>query len=313
MSILSALKSGVGRPAKRFVRRFTPASRLIEAICPYLPQSICVDVGASYYPHDKWWLFLHAPNTRWVAVEPNEANLGYLEDWRFPCPVASCTTGLSKEGGPQTLYVTPVDSGSSLLEPVIPPSMASRIKNLDYFFPFERRTIQTKTLAEVVGAQQVSAPVFVKLDTQGSELSILSGAAELLSEQRIVGVESEFTMLAQPFMRGSAKFWQGCEFLEMQGFELLRIKPIHGPSRFGNAKPKGLTYLNECDAVFALRRDVAKRLPVEYRVSLLAFYLTYGFYEESLSLMEEDKEASSFLVERGCAIDTLRAAIARMN
>jgi hypothetical protein len=65
------------------------------------------------------------------------------------------------------------------------------------------------------------------------------------------------------------------------------------------------TYLNECDAVFALRQDVAAQLSVEYRVGLLAFYLTNLFYEEALSVLERDMEVAAFLRRLGCRLDDL--------
>ena len=63
--------------------------------------------------------------------------------------------------------MTNVDTGSSLLEPRIPESMARRVTNLDYFFPLRPQRIETLTLRSVIDAQPGGAPVFVKLDTQG--------------------------------------------------------------------------------------------------------------------------------------------------
>jgi FkbM family methyltransferase len=303
-SPLSSLKS--------FVRQLTPRAKLIRNLSPYLADTVCIDVGASYYPHARWYLFLESANIHWVAVEPNRENLAYINSWRWPSHVASCTTGLSKQGGTQTLYVTNVDSGSSLLEPVIPASMQRRVKNLDYFFPVQQRSIETLTLTDVVARQGGTAPVYVKLDTQGTELSILSGAEDLLRQRRIIGIEMEATLLAQPVMRGSGKFWEACQYLEGLGLELLVIHPIYGPSRRGAAKPRGLTFINECDAVFAIRQDIAAALPVEQRLSLLAFYLCNRLYEEGLELLAQDGAVKEYLVSRGCPVDSLVNAIEAM-
>ena len=56
----------------------------------------------------------------------------------------------------------------------------------------------------------------------------------------------------------------------------------------------GKRYLNECDAVFVLRRDVAGLLPLNYRITLFAFYLTYGFFEEALSMINDDSEIEGY-------------------
>jgi Methyltransferase FkbM domain len=211
------------------------------------------------------------------------------------------------------LYITHVDTGSSLLPPEITPSMRHRVTNLDYFFPVTERHIETLTLVQAMAGLSATTPVFIKLDTQGTELSILQGAQTLFDARRIVGVEMESTMLAQPVMKGSGKFWQACEYMEEQGFELLYVKPIHAPRRSGRTRPQLHTFLNECDAVFALRPDMAAVLAVEYRVSLLAFYLTNLFYEEALSLLDCDAELNGFLRMRGCSInslvETIKAAI----
>lgn len=305
MSLGAAVRRLIPQSAKNFLLQHTLPWRVSKLLSPYLPDTICVDVGASHYPHGKWLQFLNAPRTQWLAVEPNEANIGYLKSWSWPCRVAACTTGLSREGGTQTLYVTNVDTGSSLLPPEVTPSMKHRVQDLGYFFPVKERKIETITLVQALADLSDTAPVFVKLDTQGSELSILQGAQSLFDARRIVGIEMESTLLAQPVMKGSGKFWQACEYLEQQGFELLHVKPIAASGRSGRARAGRNTYLNECDAVFAQRADLAARLPVVHRASLLAFYLTNLFYEEALSLLERDVEVASFLRSQGGSVDTL--------
>jgi len=309
MSLSLAVRRFIPQSAKNFLRQRTLPWRVSNLLSRYLPATVCVDVGASYYPHVKWLQFLNAPRTQWLAVEPNAANIGYVKSWIWPCQVATCTTGLSRDGGLQTLYVTNVDSGSSLLPPEITPSMQNRTNNLDYFFPVTERYIQTLTLEQAMAKLSASDSVFVKLDTQGTELSILQGAQTLFDARRIVGIEMESTMLAQPIMKGSGKFWQACEYLELQGFELLHIKPIHILRHSRWFRPKMYTCLNECDAVFSLRQEVAAGLSVEYRTSLLAFYLTNLFYEEALSLLERDAEVADFLRVQGCSVDTLLATL----
>ncbi|MCB1937591.1 MAG: FkbM family methyltransferase [Rhodocyclaceae bacterium] len=309
MSVRAMVSRLVPQSAKNFLRQRTLPWRISGLISPGLPTTVCVDVGASHYPHVRWLAFLNAPATQWLAVEPNEANLGYLKSWAWPCQVSACTTGLSQTGGAQTLHVTNVDTGSSLLPPEIPDSMKHRVNNLDYFFPVTERVIDTLTLVQAMAALPASAPVLVKLDTQGTELSILQGAAELFEARRIVGIEMESTLLAKPLMRGSGKFWQACEYLEGQGFELMHIKPIPAIPRSGRPLVGRNMYLNECDAVFALRRDVAAGLPVEYRACLLAFYLTYFFYEEAASMLDDDLALGEFLQQRGCALEPLKALV----
>lgn len=313
MSFGLAVRRLIPQSFKNYLRQGTLPWRISRLLSPHLPISVCVDVGASYFPHVKWLTFLNAAKTQWLAVEPNEANIGYIKSWVWPCQVSACTTGLSREGGAQTLYVTNVDTGSSLLPPEITESMKHRVTNLDYFFPVTERKIETLTLVQALAGLSATAPVFVKLDTQGTELSILQGAESLFQGRRIVGIEMESTLLAQPLMKGSGKFWQACEYLEAQGFELLHLKPIPAPGRSGKVRTGRNTYLNECDAVFALRQDIVAGLPVEFRTGLLAFYLTNLFYEEALSVLERDAGVADALRGRGChvaeLVSTLKAGV----
>lgn len=309
MTILSWLRRLTPNFIKMFLKRRTLPWRISCILSDYLPDIVCVDVGASYYPHVKWLLFLRARCTRWVAVEPNAKNLEYLKRWTWPCEVSACSHGLSYDGGEKTLFVTNVDSGSSLLPPEINDSMKHRILDESYFFPCEERTVETITLIQALHGSSPEAPIFVKLDTQGTELSILQGGQALFDSRRIVGIELESTLLAQPIMRGSGKFWQVCEYLEQQGFELLTLKIIPGIGRSGKSRHGKNIYLNECDGVFALRRDVAARCSVEYRVSLFAFYLTNQLYEEALALVESDVAIKHFLTLRGCREESLTAMI----
>ncbi len=311
MSLWSSLKRRLPQSIKRVARKLSAHSRLAAQMSPCLPPLVCVDVGASYYPHAKWRIFLESPRTRWIAVEPNEANIGYIKAWAWPCQVSAVTTGLSQYGGTQTLYITNVDSGSSLLKPVIAESMSRRVQNTAYYFPLRTTQIDTLTLPQVVAGVEPSLPIFVKLDTQGTELSILSGADELLQSRRIVGIEMESTLQAQPIMHGAGKFWQACEYLEGIGFELLHIKPIYGPSRLGNGRVRSYTFLNECDAVFALRPDIASELELSHRVALLGFYASNGFFEESLCVLEDDG-VRSYLSQNGCRVDRLAKTLRAM-
>ena len=298
---------------KKVLRKdFKNITKVSELVSPYLPQVTCIDVGASYYPHVKWHLFLNSENTQWIAVEPNAENLFYVDDWKNPAKIQTVETGLSQAGGPQTLYVTNIDSGSSLLEPVIHGGMEHRINESlkDYLFPFERVIIDTLTIADVMKLAPVGNPIIVKLDTQGTELSILRGAKKYFSASRVVGVEMESTLLAQPLMNGSAKFWEACEYLEEQGFELIDINVIRAPSK---TKAKAKTYLNECDAVFALRRDIAALLPTSHRIALLSFYLSYDLLEEAISIFEDDTEIQSFFASNGGNPEVILATMKRLT
>lgn len=62
---------------------------LSKELSKYLPDLMCVDIGASYYPHPKCKIFLNAHNINWIAVEPNEKNLFYVQKWKWLCKITT--------------------------------------------------------------------------------------------------------------------------------------------------------------------------------------------------------------------------------
>ena len=310
MSISQTVKKILPTSVKSWLKNLAKKNQLLNQVSALLGECICIDVGASYGPHAKWSYFLHSPKTLWIAVEPNEKNISYIDSWSYPCRIKAIPFGLSQEGGLKKLYVTNVDTGSSLLEPIITPSMKHRIQKeaLDYFFPLKTVEIETLSLEEIIPTEQDSLPILIKLDTQGSELSILQGASHLFKKHAIVGIEMESTLLAQPFMHGSKKFWEACQYLEEFGLELLDLTPIRAKTLKGSERG----FLNECDAVFALRRDVANDLPVKFRVALFGFYLTYQLYEEAYLLLQDDHELRENFPSLNSGVDELSSLIYKL-
>ena len=278
-----------------------------------LPVTNCVDVGASYYPHTSWWLFLGSSNSNWVAVEPNEKNLTYLKQWPWKAKSRAVVMGLSEPGGRQTLHLTNVDSGSSLLEPVIPPSMKHRLGEAgeSYFFPVTRKDIETRTLHSVI-TEMGDFPTVVKLDTQGSELSILKSAVNESTTTQIVGIEIECSLLSDPLYKDSPRLWDVALYLEKFGFELigLDVFPRRLTSKKISSSPNLL--VNECDAIFARRRDFIIKDSIESRAALLAFYVTNNFYQESLLCLQGDAPLCEYLEGRGLGVAKLLTTLRKM-
>lgn len=283
--------------------RKSPRESYIQ-ISNILPKISCIDVGASYYPHPQWSIFLNSPSVRWFAVDPNAVSLRYINEWKHSAEVHPVQVGLSRTGGRLKLYATNVDTGSSLLEPKLQESFAHRISSKEYFFPYSEHNIDTITLQKLVDGSEVLGPIFIKLDTQGTELSILQGGAKLFDEHRIVGVELESTMMAEPIMDGSGKFWQAAKFLEENNFELLTLKPIHFSSK-RKKLTRGRLVVCECDMIFSIRRDIAYQLGIESQIALLAFYITNQFYEEAILFIEDSSEVTAWLNSRNIDVSNI--------
>jgi FkbM family methyltransferase len=95
---------------------------------------------------------------------------------------------LADRSGQRTFYVTRSAACSSLLQP--------NTSFLDQFalaslFQIERQlTVLTATLTDSLAAAGVDSPDFIELDTQGTELEILSGAERLIASS-VVGLQVE--------------------------------------------------------------------------------------------------------------------------
>jgi FkbM family methyltransferase len=277
-----------------------------------LPVIHCIDVGASYYPHTSWWLMLGSRNVHWTAVEPNEGNLGYIQNWPWDAQPTAITSALSEHGGTHILYVTNVDSGSSLLEPFIPESMSQRLgrKGFEYFFPIRQIQISTVSLSEVV-ADKCDYPTFIKLDTQGSELSILRSLVNSKSKSKVLGIEIECSLLAQPLYRDSPRLWEVALYLEQFGFELVVLDVFPRRKRNKKISSANRELVNECDAIFAIRPDHMRLRDLDQRMALLAFYVTNSLFREAHILLSNDKEMRDHFDQEGIGSDSMLSHLSR--
>ncbi len=268
------------RNFKAFAKSRSLEFRLESFANQILPKVNCVDIGASYYPHPAWDLFRLSPQTHWIAVEPNQQNLNYLSEAKWPCRVTPVPEALSEEGGTTKLYITNVDSGSSILEPVIPEWKKHRF-DLEYFYPMQERMIETCSLASVLSRYAPIDPLLIKLDTQGSELAILRGVTSELFHDRLICIELECTLQNEPIMKDAAHFSEVLSYMEKLGLELVCLKPIQGLLPKYSSKLKGKQVLNECDAVFMLTPDRALKLGTPFLSILVAAQIAYGLYGEA--------------------------------
>lgn len=268
------------RNFRAFAKSQSLESKLGRSASQILPRVNCIDVGASYYPHPAWELFRLSPQTHWIAVEPNQQNLNYLSEATWPCQVTPVPEALSERGGTTKLYITNVDSGSSILEPAIPEWKKHRF-DLEYFYPMQERMIETCSLASVLHRYAPIDPLLIKLDTQGSELAILRGVPAELFHDRLMCIELECTLQNEPIMKDAAHFSEVLSSMEQLGLELVCLKPIQGLLPNYSAKLKGKQVLNECDAVFMLTPDRASKLGAPFLSILVAAQIAYGLYGEA--------------------------------
>ena len=279
------------------IKDYFSIPKLEKVITSFLPECNCIDVGASYFEHSKWRVFLESKKTNWIAVDPNAHNLTYLKNWRWKSKLRVVDQGLSQHGGEVMLYVTNIDSGSSIKKPKLPDSMKLRIDNESYFFPYKEKKIITKSLKTLIEENYNPNPFFIKLDTQGTELDILKGADLFFKKFQILGVELETCLLAQPCYENANKFADVMNFFEEKGYELININVFDLYSATNDTSSNNF-FPNETDVVFLPRLDVIKGLPLNYKLSIIGFMYSYKLYNQIKYLISHNLDLKQELSSR---------------
>jgi hypothetical protein len=110
-------------------------------------------------------------------------------------------------------------------------------------------------------------------------------------------------------MAGSGKFWELCRFLEEHGFELLQLKPIEAPPQKPTRHLRGRVYLNECDAVFGLKQELALAKSPACALALFGFYVSYELYEEAAAFFGKIPGIEGLCSQAGVRASELRALL----
>jgi FkbM family methyltransferase len=165
-------------PPQPFLRR-TLQKLLIDAPLVY------VDCGARAGRVPDWLRALK--DTKYVGFEADADECARLNAQPRPGH-RYISAVLADRSSQRTFYVTRSAACSSLLQPNIPFLDQFALASL---FQLERQfNVETTTLTDSLTAAGVDSPDFIELDTQGSELEILSGAERLLATS-VVGLQVE--------------------------------------------------------------------------------------------------------------------------
>lgn len=261
-------------------RRLTHFWRTLE------PKILLVDVGASYFFNQKWAQAKKIASSTFIQIDPNVDNLSYIDNEDVEAKVYKVPAALSGSGGERTLFVTNVDSGSTLFEPWISPDFAPRLgsETYSYFFPLQEKTVITQTLESVVPDEFQNVPTVLKLDVQGAELEILLHSEALLRNQ-VLAVEVEASLLRFPFSKNGTKLADLLIYMESLGYELvdLDLNYSHGPSTPKEFVNRG--YLSECDALFVLNHREILEKSTNFKLSAFLFFPCMVNFETALNYL----------------------------
>lgn len=137
----------------------------------------------------------------------------------------------------------------------------------------EEVQLATNSLDDVVlDRGEVPGPDFLSLDTQGSELNILTGASRLLSTT-VLAVQAE--VMFHPLYEGQPLFGDTCALLSKHNFDLVDVRffgkwfPKRGKQGF-----RGKGYAADGEAIFLKRPETVDPGENGVRLKKLAFLAT---------------------------------------
>lgn len=178
---------------------------------------VCIDVGSAGGVKAPWML---VPYMRWVGIEPRENDT----------PVV-----IGKQEGKGLLYVTDNADSSSLLRPNSP-FLSQLGVSYRYNIKDEVPVIIT-TLDQWLKQKQIYSIDFLKIDTQGTELSVLCGGEDSLKS--VLGIDIEVNFAER--YKGQAYFSEVDVFLRKKGFIIFDLQRRYFKRKIGISlgSPKG--------------------------------------------------------------------------
>jgi len=200
-----------------------------------------IDIGASGGSQSRWSRFSQKVNS-W-SVEPDVRSRDELigdksnEDNGLNKII---NDALSDHDGYIDLYLTRDPQKTSIFRPNY--EIVGKFPNSENYDVIDTINIKCSSLDSIIQKNSLAID-FLKIDTQGSELSILQGGAIALKGILGIEVEIEFAEI----YKNQPLFTDVYSYLVEQGFEILDFVYL---SRWGNNKFSGLGKLMFGDAVF---------------------------------------------------------------
>jgi FkbM family methyltransferase len=180
---------------------------------------VVVDVGCRWGFAQAWERL--GDRSMIIGFDPDEAECARLsESYRANSQVRVVPQGLGAEAGGATLYVTEDPGGCSLFPSA--DDAVERHPGLSGGRVTATTEVAVTTLDAWLATEDIDRVDVVKIDTQGSELGVLTGAAQALEAVRAVEVEVEFNELYVDV----PLFADLDRFLRQAGFVLWRLKDL---------------------------------------------------------------------------------------
>jgi FkbM family methyltransferase len=276
---------------------------------------VLVDAGARGGLKTNWAAARR--HLRTIGFEPDRDEYARLAAARESAQHLICDVALHNRCTPIELHVARDRGLTSLFEPNR--EFLDAFPQADRFDIVDRRTVDADALDNQLEARGITDVDFLKVDTQGSELFVLQGAARSLSSC-ISGVEVEVEF--SQIYRGQPLFADVDAYLREKGFILFDLRPCYwkraGGHRLGG--PYGqiiwadALYLKAfpalCDATQSMEPLARKgKILKAISISLLYGYFDYALHvvRESTEVFDEAERATieATLVRAGSAVGPL--------
>ena len=151
-------------------------------------------------------------------------------------------------------------------------------------------TLNATTLDTLVRDRTIGDVDLMKLDTQGTEYDILLGGREAVKLALLVETEVEFLSI----YKGQKLFHDVSHFLYEHGFYLVFLNRVFATRHQYDGPSRGQMVFG--DALFALREDIAKKLPMAKKVKYIALLMQYGLLDFAYSIYTDDPE-----IQKSCS------------
>jgi FkbM family methyltransferase len=169
-------------------------------------------------------------------------------------------------------------------------------------FAVERTvTLEGRSLDDVRKLEKLPQPDFLKLDTQGSEASILDGAPETMRELAMVEIEVEFVR----GYAGQAMAADVLQRLERLGFEPLYLNRVTERRRQWRGRP-GRGQLVFGDLLAGRKLSEVAVWPVERQARYALLLANYGFLGHVRDLLAALPAVHTLLPEFAARVETNR-------
>lgn len=255
---------------------------VLSQIIPSERPVTLIDIGSSGGINPAWAKL--DPNVPFLTVgfEPggqgrSTSNLGQTRSVRY------LSTAISDRSGAGHLNVAVSKGNTSLLTPDI--AFVSRFVSGNQYHTVGRHEVETNTLDHALSEIDIDDPDALKLDTEGAEDKILSGATEVLASVFVVETEVWFSpvYINQPLFADIDRIIRSHQFslLDLARSNYFKVK---GMERMGGMKGR----LVAGDALYF--RDLAASDPIPpfdnpIKVSkAIAILLRYGFVDHAIEI-----------------------------